>query len=299
MSAVVGVGIATVDYLCVVERLPELDRKTTIESFSIQGGGPVATALVTLQRLGVSTALVARVGDDTLGQFIVADLQREGVNTSDLVLQQGVDSSFSFIMIERGTGKRSVAHYDPGERTLSPDSVPVEQVQAATILHIDGHEADAQVRAATLARERGVTVIYDGGSVRPRCGDLCALADYLISSEHFPVEFTGIRRLPRAMEKLLEYGPKAVVATLGARGCRVATREGGWELPPAPVGPIVDTTGAGDVFHGAFMYGLLHQWDLRRICDFANITAGLKCRHLGGRDGIPTMSDIERVMLHR
>lgn len=298
-GVVVGVGIATVDYLCVVATPPQLDRKMPMERFAIQGGGPVATALVTVQRLGMATSFIGKVGDDSLGQYITSDLWREGVDTTHVVVAPGADSPFAIVIVEQRTARRTILYYNTGLSPLSPDEIPAERIRSAAVLHVDGHHMDAQIHAATMAREARVPVVYDAGSDLPRCAELVALTDVLVTSEHFPADFTGERKLPRAMSRLLEYGPRVVVTTLGPRGCRLATREDQLDIAGLEVGQVVDTTGAGDVFHGAFIYALMQQWDLRRVCDFANVAAGLKCRSLGGRAGIPTLKEIERAMLTR
>ncbi len=296
---VVGIGLATVDYLCVVERLPEPDSKNSMIDFAIQGGGPAATALVTLQRLGLRTAFAGAVGDDSLGQFLLDDLRREGIDISCVERHEGRQSPFAYVTVERGTGRRNVVHRDPGLPALAPGGLSLEFLREARALHVDGHQMQAQLQAATTAREWGIPVIYDAGSPRKHCAELVALTDYLVTSEKFPTEFTGIRKLPKAMEKLMEYGPRAVVTTLGAHGCRYLAREGQGELPAYPIDQVVDTTGAGDVFHGAFVFGVVQGWDLRRICDFAGVAAGIKCRGLGAREPIPALPEVERAILHR
>jgi ribokinase len=298
-APVVGVGIATLDYVCLAPELPAPDRKAPIERFTIQGGGPVATAMVTLQRLGIPTAIHAAVGDDSLGQYIGGDLRREGVDTTGMRFEAGADSSFAFILVEQATGRRSISYYTRGVSPLTPEEIDPARVHGASVLHVDGHAPDAQIHAAALAREKGVPVVYDAGSVQPRCNELVALTDYLVTSEHFPTEYTGLRKLPKAIDRLMEHGPKTVVVTLAEQGCRLATTSGQEDVPAEPVTNLVDTTGAGDVFHGAFIYGILKQWDLRRTCQFANLVAGISCQTLGGRAGIPTIAQVEKIMIQK
>jgi sulfofructose kinase len=296
---VVGIGLATVDYLCVVESLPEPDSKDSILEFSVQGGGPTATAVVEMQRLGLHAAFAGCVGDDSLGRFALDGLRREQVDISCVEVHEGYDSPFAFVTIERGTGRRNVASRNPGLPPLSSGGLHMEFLREAKALHVDGHQMQAQLDAAALARELGIPVIYDAGSVRERCEELVQLTDYLVTSERFPCDLTKIRKLPRAMERLMEYGPRAVVTTLGGRGCRFIGRYSSGELPAHPIERVVDTTGAGDVFHGAFTYGVVRGWDVKRICDFAAVAAGLKCMGLGAQDAAPTLQEVERVMLHR
>lgn len=296
---VVGVGLATVDYLCVMERIPRPDEKGVVRRMEIQGGGPAATALVTLQRFGAPTALYSTVGGDGLGRFILDALRREGVDVAGVRVDPQGETPFAFIAIEESTGRRSVASHSAGLARLEAADVDEQRVRDAEALLIDGHHPEAQLHAAGIARTAGVPVVYDAGSPREGAAELVNVSDYLVTSESFPARFTGKRGLDGAMAKLLSYGPKVVVTTLGARGCRFLSRHERGAVRAWPVDRVVDTTGAGDVFHGAFLYGLLMRWDVRRICDFANIAAGLKCRGLGGPGAIPALSDVERIVLHR
>lgn len=295
-AEIVGIGLATVDYLAVVDALPAPDSKIWMERFAIEGGGPVATAMVTLARLGSRASFLGCLGGDDLGRVALEGLRAEGVDVSGVQIDPEGTTSLAMITVERGTGRRNVVARRGTLRPLAWGDALAERVRGAAALHVDGHEMAAQIAAAAEARAAGVPVFYDAGSVRERCGELLALTDWLVTSERFPRDFTGSAKLTRAMEKLLALGPRVVVTTLGARGCRYLDAEGSGEISGFAVEDPVDTTGAGDVYHGALISAALRGWPLARICAFANAAAALKCRALGGRTGVPSLAEVEGLL---
>ena len=291
---VVGVGHAAVDYLGVVPRYPEADAKIELEEFSLQGGGPVATALVTLSTLGIETAFVGVISDDDFGLFIRQGLREVGVDTSCLVVVPGQVSPMSFIAVERSSGRRTIFYTRGDVPSMSPEQLPLDRIAAARVLHVDGLQMEAQIAAARYARQNGVTVVYDAGSPRPGMDELIAATDVLVASERFAAEVGG-GALAESLKALQARGPNSVVITIGEDGS-VGMEDGETYILPAIPIEAVDTTGAGDVYHGAFIYGLLQGWDLRERMRFANAAAGLKCRMLGGRAGIPERSQIQQAL---
>jgi len=291
---VVGVGHAAVDYLGVVPRYPAVDTTIELEQFSMQGGGPVATALVTLAVLGVETGFVGKVSDDDFGDFIRQGLIEAGVDTSHLVVEPGRVSPLSFIAVEQASGKRTIFYTRGDVARLQPAELPLDLIAAAKILHVDGLQMEAQLAAARHAREHGVLVVYDAGSDREGAEELVGLSDVLIASERFAAE-VGAGALAEGLRVLSAKGPKAVVITIGEEGSVGMENGETYILPPLPI-DVVDTTGAGDVYHGAFIYGMLQGWNLRERMRFANAAAGLKCRALGGRAGIATREQIDRAL---
>jgi ribokinase len=291
---VVGVGHATLDILGVVGRHPGADDKVELEVFSLQGGGPVATALVTLQRLGSSTAVVAKVSDDRFGQLIREGLEAAGVDVSGLVAEPGRVSPVSFVSVERPTGRRAIFWTRGDVGPLRPEEVPLELLRGARALHVDGIQLAAQVAAAREARRLGIPVVFDAGSPRPGVDELLGLTDVLIASERFAVELGG-GTLAANLRALAARGPAEVVVTLGEEGSVGLAGEEFVRVPALAV-EVVDTTGAGDVYHGAYLYALLGGRTLSERMRFASAAAGLKCRALGGRAGIPGGAEIEAAL---
>ncbi len=294
---VIGLGFTSVDYIGIVPELPRLDEGTRILDFTRQGGGPVAQALVTLARLGASAGFVGRVGDDEAGAFMRRGLANEGVDLSRLQVERGATSGQCIILVHAATGKRSIC-FHPG--TISPidaDALDAGYLCSGRFLHLDGYAPQAAMRAATVARAAGVQVCLDAGGFGPHIADLAAVADVLIAGEQCARVVGGGDYRDGAC-RLLAMGPGIVTVTLGADGSFTKTREEEFSYPAFAV-PVVDTTGAGDVFHGAYLFGLLQGWSLEAVVPFASAAAALKCQQLGGRAGIPNYSAVVAFLRQR
>ncbi len=291
---VIGVGHAAVDYLGVVERYPELDTKVELSEFSMQGGGPVATALATLAIFGVKVTFIGKISDDDFGQFIQQGLREAEVDLSGLVVEPGRVSPFSFVSVDRKTAKRTVFWTRGDVAPLREKELPLPLFAGARILHVDGLQMESQIASALHAKSLGMQVVYDAGSPRGGMHELMKLTDVLIASETFATEVVG-GALPESLKALQAKGPKTVVITIGPEGSVGLEGERSEIISALDVHPV-DTTGAGDVYHGAFIYGMLQGWDLRRKMLFANAAAGLKCRVLGGRAGIPSLQEIDQAL---
>jgi len=292
---VVGLGCCAWDYLAVVETYPLIDTKTDTLNFLEQGGGPTATALVTLARLGASTLFVGKVGDDTRGRLIVEQLEAEGVDTSQVRVEKDEISRFSFSIVERKTGKRTIVSAVGSVSPLAPEDLDRKAITSGRILHVDGHQMEAAIQAARWARTAGIKVTLDAGSLRPGMDILVKLVDYIVASETFALDITSEDRIPEAAKKMFHEGLEAVVITSGDKGGFCISDNGEFIYPAYSV-DVVDTTGAGDVFHGAFDYGILRGWDLEEVMRFSSAVAALKCRELGGRSGIPSLKQVRRFV---
>ena len=289
----VGFGLCVLDNLVIVENYPELNQKTEAVDFSQQGGGPSATAMVTLGRLGVSDiGFIGKVGNDKDGELIRKDLELEGVDTRYLKEVTGSRTAQAFVWIEKESGKRSVVLHRENELNFDIEEINPEPLKGTKYLLIDGRDTDASLFSAKEAKEAGAKVVMDAGSIRPRIEDFFPLVDYFICSRDFIKLFAGKISLERAMEKIHENGCKWVVVTLGENGSIGFDGEEFYQQPAFSVN-VIDTTGAGDVFHGAFIFGLLQCWNLSKILLFSNAVAALKCTRLGGRQGIPNLEQVK------
>jgi len=256
---VVGVGVNAVDHLCTVDPFPVFDSKQTLVSYDCQPGGQVATALVALQRCGVSNQLAV-------------------------------------ILVDRASGERTILMHRPAALTLRPDELDRAHVTSARVLHVDGYDADAAYTAATWAHAAGVAVVVDVDTGVDAVERLLALTDAVILSREFACALTGEPEVDAALSALAVTTRAPLVAiTLGAGGVVARVAAGTFRMPGYAVA-AVDTTGAGDVFRAGFIYGLLHEWELERTLRFANAAAALKCTRLGGRPGIPTVAAAEAVV---
>ncbi|MDR4506493.1 MAG: PfkB family carbohydrate kinase [Candidatus Scalindua sp.] len=288
---VVGLGQCSVDYLGRVEKYPGINMKREVADLTIQGGGPVATALVTLSRLGVSTSFIGKISDDYFGKLIQDGLREEGVNIDHLVVENGKKSQFAFIPIEKKSGERTIFWSKATVSPFSPEEVNKDLIRCARVLHLDELMIEGSLEAARCARDAGVLVAVDAGSFREGSLEVAGLADYYITSEDFVCQFYHRDAAEEAARELLKLGPKAVIVTLGDKGSLTVTNREFFYLPAFQV-KAVDTTGCGDVFHGAFIYGLLKNWELRRAVRFASAAAALKCRKIGGRTAIPNLQEV-------
>jgi ribokinase len=293
--SVTGIGQCSWDYLSVVRSYPEPDTKEEVLGLEEQGGGPVATALVALGRLGVGCRFFGVTGDDAEGRKIRQSLIDDGVETGGIVIRENARSQVAFIVIEKEGGRRTIFWQRPSGEPLRPKELEEEFLKGSRFLLLDGLMKDASLHAAGRARSLGVPVMLDAGRVREGMLDIARLSDYVVASSEFAREL-GYKDDPEDFfEKTKDLVPGVFTVTLGERGS--VTCAGGEVITvPAFRVEAVDTTGAGDVFHGGYIYGLLQGWELRKTIRFASAMAALKCRNIGGRAGIPTLEEALRLM---
>ena len=290
---VIGLGGAALDLLGVVRHYPRLGEKTELVRFEEQGGGQVGTAMVAVARLGGRAAIMGTNGDDEAGGKISRGFGEEGVDVSHLQTDPGARSHVAYCFIEEETGDRAIFFDRGNKRRLEPEDLDRGFVTDCGCLLFDTHHWKAAGTAATWAREAGIPVVTDLERPTPESENLLRLGTHHIMPEHYLLEYTGESDPARAAEKLIgEFRPEVLVVTRGVRGS--VAYAGGEVLQQAayPVEPVVDTTGAGDVFHGAFAYGLPLGYDLATNLEFSALVAGLKCRALGGRAGIPRKEEL-------
>jgi len=290
--SVYGLGQCALDFLGKVDAYPPPDVKCEVFDLVIQGGGPVATALVALARWGVSCVLAGVVGDDLFGGMIRDSLAEEGVETREVMTRKGAGSQLAFIVAEPGKGRRTIFWHRPTGPPLRPDEIDCRLIRSAKVFHTDGLFPEASLAGARAARAAGVAVVVDAGTLRDGILGLARVSDYFIASETFSRALVGNDRPLDACRKLAELGPRLTGVTLGERGY-VALAEGTLIERPAYKVEAVDTTGCGDVFHGAFIYGLLQGWDVEKCLDFAAWAAAMVSLRLGGRGGIPSLAEVK------
>ena len=284
------------DYLALVPAYPALDEKVAIADFSTQGGGRAGTAAAAVGRLGGSVAIFARVGDDSFGGEIRRGFEADGVDTTWLMEVPGARSHFAFCVVDRPTGKRTI-FYDHGTKgRFSEADLDREALLNCRCLLTDSHHDEVSVAAARWAQEAGVPVVLDLERPKPCNEALLEASTYPIVPADYAMALTGEATIEAAGREMLRRGPKVAILTSGSRGAWAITAGDVIHQPAVRVGPIVDTTGAGDVFHGAFAYGVALGYDLPTNLRFAATVAALKCRKLGGRAGIPTMDEVQAMM---
>jgi sugar/nucleoside kinase (ribokinase family) len=276
---VVCVGLATLDAIHALPRYPAADDRVVATELATAGGGPAATASVTLARLGVDAFFVGVVGDDDAGLELRAGLEREGVDVSGLAVVAGAQSPRSTVLVSGGD--RAIVHY--------PGTVPPVELDArarrlcadAAWTHVD-HVGFGPVRG--LTRDSALRLSVDGGNPIDDL-DLAGVALYAPTESELLARFGS----PRGA---LDAGAELVVVTRGGDGSAAYTRDGVVEAPGVEV-DAVSTLGAGDVFHGALLAALVRETPLADART-ANVAAALSCRALDGRSAIPTIDELER-----
>lgn len=287
---VIGIGSSVFDMLMTVDGFPQEDTKMQAGGTVVQGGGPCATALSAIATLGVSAAYMATLGDDTYGRFMADDLARHGVDTRLVTFLPGV-SFHAVVLLNAQTASRTCVWSRGTVPPLDPDQVDADAIRHAKVLHLDGHQLPAALRAASIARAAGVKVSLDAGGLYAGIEKLLPLVDWLIPSEEFALKLTGAATAEDAAREIAaRYSPETLIVTQGVRG-GFLFRDGMPERYPAFPVAVVDSNGSGDVFHGAFVAGKARGFSDRDACVFASGVAAKKCTHLGARDGVPSFAD--------
>jgi len=290
----VGVGLNATDTLIPLDTYPASGSKVEYSSASVAPGGQVASTVVACQQWGLATRYVGKLGDDEAARIHRDAFANAGVETR-LVTVAGAASPQSLILVDN-QGERTVLCRRDHRMVLQPEDLQREWVVNARALHVDGHDTAAATLAASWAREAGVPVVADLDEPYPGVDALLENVDYLIVSRDFPCRLMDEPDLEDALRQMQQrYGSKLAAATLGPDGV-LAWDGNDFAYSPAYCVPVIDTTGAGDIFHAGFIYGLLQKWPLDRQLDFACAAAALNCTAIGARGGIQTVEVIEELM---
>jgi len=291
-SDIVGIGLATLDQIGIGPR--SRDAAVELETFSLQAGGPTGTALATAAAFGARTKYFARLGDDEFGSLIQKRLRTFGVDTSATLIEPGRLSPVTFVMIEDAGGRRYTRFTRGDTQPLSAADIPAGLIESASMLYLDAEMAEVQIAAAERAKAAGVRVVLGIRRVSPGVGELLGLADVVIASERVAAEVANSADIEHALRDLRQMGPELAVVTLGADGAMGFDGDAMIRLPAIPI-KVVDVTGAGSVFRGAFAFALLRNWTFPRALALATAAAGLNCQSLGGQEGIPTLEAAQRA----
>lgn len=299
---VVGLGVSTLDMFTVVKRFPSGREVQRASRMAIDGGGPVATASAALGRLGGRAAMLDCVGDDWAGGLILRDFARYNVDAGQVKTYPGKTSSAANILVEEPTGNRAI-FYQPGSVPEITDIEPsAALIRQAKILHINGRHGAALDQAIRIAKQSGVKVSFDGGANRydARLGALVKDTDICIVAGDFAVQYTGLTDLAEAARRLLADGPEIVGVTDGVNGSYIASRTRDvFHQPAFPMERVVDTTGCGDSYHGAFLYALTRGLSLQTCAAIASAVAAINTQTLGGRNGLPDLEQVRRFLAAR
>jgi len=291
---IVGLGIVVIDHLVILPEHPPADTKTNVLEDRFQVGGPVPTALVLLRRFGWQCSLIGHWADDAFGEMIEADLHREGVGFDRERCRCTSRSGFSHVWIDRRNGTRTIACSRPRE-TLGPEDLDEQALRRADALHLDGWPSDTALAAARIVRRHGGQVFLDTGNFKPGMEELIRHADVVNCPRRFLTQFLETEDVHAGIAALLRLGPRVVTVTSGDAGAAIGTSAGVHDQPAFAV-QAVDTSGAGDVFCGGMIHGVLNNWPPERILRFAAATAALKCSAYGNRDALPSIAAVTQFL---
>ena len=292
----VALGLNAVDHLIVVPHFPEFNTKTPFISHTLAPGGQCATAMVTLARLGMRARYIGTVGSDAAGRLQIDSIKSEGVECSGVAIVEGAETQTAFIIIDQVTGERTILWNRDKRLTVTADEVDRGAVTSGRVLHLDGHDVAGSITAATFAREAGVPTVLDIDNAYPGYENLLSLIDFIICSSTFAERVTGESELRVGLRKLAQRsGSPFVAATTGRDGALAYFRDQYIHSPGFDV-ECKDTTGAGDAFHGGFIYGLLAGFGVEETLRFANAVAALNCRSVGARTALPTLNEVNALL---
>jgi sugar/nucleoside kinase (ribokinase family) len=294
----VGVGLNATDTLLLVAKYPEHGGKIALEREITSPGGQVASALATCGKLGLRTKYIGAVGDDERGKIQMASLREAGLNLDHVEIRAGCPNQSAYIVIDQSTGERTIFWHRPECLSIDPAHITPEMILSARMLHVDGHDTPAVAQAARIARDHAIPVSVDVDNVYPGFDQVLACVDYLVGSAEFPERWTGERDPFKALERIHnEYGMRVAAMTLGPYGA-LARANGRFIYSPGFVVHCVDTTGAGDVFHGAFCYSVLKGASVPEALEFSNAMAALNCTRLRARGGIASADEARDLIEH-
>jgi len=291
---VLGIGCNSIDFLCLLDGPPVEDEKIEVPRIEMQGGGNVGTALVAVSRLGGKAGYYWTVGDDEYGQRILAEFNEYGVDTRFVEVRQG-KNPISVILINRQTSTRTIFYTKQDITVLSP--VDESILKKGDILLIDFYHPETSLAASRIAKRNGISVVVDAEKVVECSGEIMDNSGYVIASRGFARDFCGVKEDTEDRNLLEMLAQKVrtpfVCITMGKRGALAFEREEKriFSQKAFPI-EVVDTTGAGDVFHGAFSFFIAKGYSVQEAVKFSAACAALKCRELGGRKGIPGMNEV-------
>lgn len=298
VSEVIGVGLACIDHLSIVSHGEDGSEQCTAPL--IQGGGLVATATVAVARLGGRVEIWTEVGDDHHGRLVRQELASFGVRVDSVRVVPGARTPSSFIEVDALTGERTI-FWTPGQGVYLPSDEPrfdFSRIGRAKSLLVDMAFLPVAVEASAVARAKGVAVIGDLSELDGRAAELVRNIDALIIPEEAGRRLVGGEDFPRALREMARRGPRMPVITVGARGCWYLAGDDVYHCPAFAV-KVVDTTGCGDSFHGAFAFAMTRGMDIHEAIRFSSAVAGLKATKLGGRTGLPTLAQVTRFLAER
>ncbi len=292
-----GFGAVAVDDLLYLDAYPAAGSKVQVREERRQGGGLAGTALVAAARLGARAAYAGVLGNDELSRFTLAELERAGVDCSPVLRRPGAGPRHSVILVDCATGGRTILSSRAGAVPPPAEMASADLLGACRVLFVDHTVAAFALTAVPLAQRLGIPVVADLERVTPEVLALIELVDHLVVGVGFARQVTG-QEAPEEMVRALFGSSRTCIVTAGEQGCWYADRQTGGVVRHQPAHRVeaVDTTGCGDVFHGAYAAMIARGEPVARAVVVATAAAGLKATQPGGRSGIPDLATVERYL---
>lgn len=289
---IVGLGLATLDYIAGLDHFPKPDEKCRTKNFCISGGGNCANTLAALSRLKCSTTLLSCIGDDSFGQQILDSLDQEHINT-DHILRKSTQSPFSYIISDYTNHTRtSLDTRESDEDLLIP--IPDDVLDDCDFVFLDGSFTKSAIALAQRATAQNIPIMLELENPRYTSVTLLNQATIVVASKDYILQNhkNSLDPIKSGMQELLDAGPQLVIATMGEDG---AIAMGDSHIQQVPAYPVksIDTTGAGDAFNAGFIFGCLNRWSVNSTLRFASLIAGRCCKHPGARTGLPHLAELE------
>lgn len=295
MKKVVGLGACVLDTLINCDKYPTEDTKQKAESVFLSGGGPVGNALVVMRKLGLNAEVIGAFADDNAGEYLLQDFQKYGVGTENAVCVKNTRSFTSYIVISEEKQTRTCV-FDRGSVPDCPQNLKLSAIDGADVLHLDGNYLESALVAAKYAKEKGVKVSLDAGGLYTGIERLLPYVDILIPSAEFALGLTKKTEIEAAMYALNEkYAPEILVVTDGSNGGYYYENGKAVHYDSVKI-KAVDTNGAGDTFHGAFVAAYCEGKNVKECCRFASAVAAYKCTHKGAREYLLNREIAEKLL---
>jgi sugar/nucleoside kinase (ribokinase family) len=294
---VVGVGANAVDLVNVVSEYPQPQgpcAKVRVSRRMLSCGGQITNALATCAKFGLRTAYVGATGSDEHGRVLREALAARGVDATHAITREATNQ-FAVIILDETNGERVILWDRDPRLLLREDEIPADLIRSARLLHVDDVDPAAAIAAAEIARAGGVPVTSDIDAIGEQTDALIAAVDVPIFDQHLPTRLTGKSDTESALRAIRGRHRGLLCATLGADGAMALEGDRLYHSAGFKV-QTIDTTGAGDVFRGGFIYAWLEGWPVTSVLDFANAAAGLSCTRIGAMNGIPSLEDVHEMI---
>lgn len=294
-NEVIGLGTILVDHHVLLSRFPDIDTKNPISDDRYQVGGPVPTALAMVRRLGKSCQFIGKWSNDAHGQLISEDLAEHDIGIRSAIIREKGRTGFAHVWIDNSNGSRTVAYSRGSLGEVLVDEISHCDFSNCRVLHLDGWSGTAAIYAAGQARAAGATVVLDAGSPKPATSSLIPFVDVINCPARFAFEFFGVDDQQEAARRLLDLGIESAVFTNGSSGATFYSENQTIHQPAFKV-VARDTNGAGDVFCGGLIYGILQSYSADKTIEFAAACAAIKCQAVGNRETLPTIESVEEFI---